>query len=557
MGMSASQARLIALTERMNDIEYQGQQINQQRTTLSNQVNALYNSLLDMTVPTPPSTSDYTKVVYTGKQGASSFKLGNVTPGKTDSTYNVDMIYSKTGHSWETNSDVNISQGKTYYQEFTDIQNELSGAIVSQKTHTYSLENDIKERVVTGYDDTDNDYEPNGDVYLKIKASDLLNFEDKLGANSDIYVFGDDNTITQWTEGTVDEEKEALNELSDSYVVIRLNQSDFIHIPNSEGDETNELLQFLYETDDDNITIHSELNNAGDIVTGYSLNDSLLSNYYVISSTGKAEAASSSNVQIDSDGKITLRTGYAHLGYPVSSSIATSNGVVLDGYITAGEDGDDTITVNGKNQKLLSAEEQLNNITDSQKKKAYIDGLRNAFQDLSKQYSEDNDFLANFESYTYQTDSGSIVYCMILKSDIVNNNGQSVPTYEYIANGTYDETVNNEECKLEFDTDGRITKLGIPNDRGGWDFIDLSASEESDDKAYKDAFNQYEYKKYLYDKEQKEINAKTSIIQAEDKNLELKLTRLDNERNAVNTEIDAVKKVVDDNIEKSFKTFSG
>ena len=80
MGMSASQARLIALTARMNDIEYQGQQINQQRTTLSNQVNALYNQLLEMSVPTPPSTSDYTKVQYSGTANASTFTLGNVTP---------------------------------------------------------------------------------------------------------------------------------------------------------------------------------------------------------------------------------------------------------------------------------------------------------------------------------------------------------------------------------------------------------------------------------------------------------------------------------------------
>ena len=78
MGMSASQARLIALTARMNDIEYQGQQINQQRTTLSNQVNALYNQLLEMSVPTPPSTSDYTKVQYSGISDASKFTLGNV-----------------------------------------------------------------------------------------------------------------------------------------------------------------------------------------------------------------------------------------------------------------------------------------------------------------------------------------------------------------------------------------------------------------------------------------------------------------------------------------------
>ena len=75
--------------------------------------------------------------------------------------------------------------------------------------------------------------------------------------------------------------------------------------------------------------------------------------------------------------------------------------------------------------------------------------------------------------------------------------------------------------------------------------------------AYEEAMKDYNYEKIQYDKTQEEINLKTSIVQQQDKNLELKLTRLDNERNAVNTEIEAVKKVVSDNIEKSYKTFSG
>ena len=36
MGMSASQARFLSLTARKTNVEYEGQQINQQRTTLSN-----------------------------------------------------------------------------------------------------------------------------------------------------------------------------------------------------------------------------------------------------------------------------------------------------------------------------------------------------------------------------------------------------------------------------------------------------------------------------------------------------------------------------------------
>ena len=45
--------------------------------------------------------------------------------------------------------------------------------------------------------------------------------------------------------------------------------------------------------------------------------------------------------------------------------------------------------------------------------------------------------------------------------------------------------------------------------------------------------------------------------QLEDKKLDLKLKRLDTERNALNTEIDAVKKVIQDATDHGFKTFSG
>ena len=70
MGMAASQARFLGLTARKNNVEYEGQQINQQRTTLSNTTANYYNDLLGMTVPVPPSVEDYTKTVYTFQDGA-------------------------------------------------------------------------------------------------------------------------------------------------------------------------------------------------------------------------------------------------------------------------------------------------------------------------------------------------------------------------------------------------------------------------------------------------------------------------------------------------------
>ena len=79
---------------------------------------------------------------------------------------------------------------------------------------------------------------------------------------------------------------------------------------------------------------------------------------------------------------------------------------------------------------------------------------------------------------------------------------------------------------------------------------------ERDDEAYQDAMNEYMYKKEQYEKTIADINAQTSIIQQEDRTLELRLKQLDTEQNALATEMDAVKKVIDDNVEKTFKTFS-
>lgn len=70
MGMSASQARFLGLTARKTNVEYEGQQVNQQRTTLSNQSANYYNNLLGMEVPVPPSVADYTKTVYSFQDGS-------------------------------------------------------------------------------------------------------------------------------------------------------------------------------------------------------------------------------------------------------------------------------------------------------------------------------------------------------------------------------------------------------------------------------------------------------------------------------------------------------
>ena len=105
MGMSASQARLLSLQARQSNLEYQGQQINQERTILSQQCTALYNSLLEMNVPTPPSTSDFTTVKYVGENGATtySFDASSVKPG-SEGTYCLTLGTTEYGASLNKNN---------------------------------------------------------------------------------------------------------------------------------------------------------------------------------------------------------------------------------------------------------------------------------------------------------------------------------------------------------------------------------------------------------------------------------------------------------------------
>ena len=95
----------------------------------------------------------------------------------------------------------------------------------------------------------------------------------------------------------------------------------------------------------------------------------------------------------------------------------------------------------------------------------------------------------------------------------------------------------------------------IKDDKSGTEYT-LTATSQSDDAAYNDAMNQYNYNKAKYDQDIQSINAQIEIIQGQDKDLELRLKQLDTEENAISTELDAVKKVISKTVESSFKTFN-
>lgn len=85
---------------------------------------------------------------------------------------------------------------------------------------------------------------------------------------------------------------------------------------------------------------------------------------------------------------------------------------------------------------------------------------------------------------------------------------------------------------------------------------DLDFTEVQDETGYSEAMKEYEYEKMMYERSIQDINAKTEIIQQQDRTLELRLKQLDTEQEALKTEMDAVKEVIQNNTESTFKTFA-
>ena len=145
----------------------------------------------------------------------------------------------------------------------------------------------------------------------------------------------------------------------------------------------------------------------------------------------------------------------------------------------------------------------------------------------------------------------------IMNAEYDTNTGlskSSITTYK-MGSATTTTEVKGEDAKIEQDSTGRYINITLNPEKPNEVTYSLTTSTITDQDAYEDAMNQYEFDKHQYDQAIQEINAKIEIIQAEDKNLELRLKQLDTEQKAVQTEMDAVEKIVQKNVEGTFKTF--
>ncbi len=494
MGMSASQARLLSLQARQSNLEYQGQQINQERTILSQQCTALYNSLLSMTVPTPPATTDYQTIKYTGELGATkySFDANSIKPNGTGDTYTITMQEQKHGDSLQKNAQIaTVSTNAGGSIKAVDIDPKYT-------IHTESPTNKFK---------TDSSGTKFMNPVKLVEETDLSgNKTYKFPSNGVTYYTKDGGTYSPSVDKTPNGSKTyyALASKSDG------------------GEAVSGVVESGAATATD-----------GALVTA----DDLKKIY--IKENGQLRAINPNNSKdIQNCGDGTYRLLLSGVTYVTTSESENANSYTMQGDIEG-------VTVAGKGVHKLSDTE----------KQDYGDAIANCgLKDANGNAYTVDDF------YMYYNDKGGAVFVLI--SDVEDGNNNAV-TYNYAANGEFTKNQSYDDAKLTFDpTNGRITEIAIPNydDNGNvasWTSISVKAETVTDEAAYNDAYAQYEYDTYLYDQKNKEINAKTEVIQQEDKNLELKLQRLDNERTQITTEIEAVKKVINDNIEGSYKTFSG
>lgn len=138
MGMAASQARFLQLTARRSNVEYQGQQINQQRLALANESAGLMQKQLALTVPVPPSSTDdkYNKPSYDFYDPTDDLKKNIVfefdTDGETIIGYEVTYNKYSTDGSYQTITRKNTDATPIYTIT-------TSGLSYSPTTNTVSL----------------------------------------------------------------------------------------------------------------------------------------------------------------------------------------------------------------------------------------------------------------------------------------------------------------------------------------------------------------------------------------------------------------------------------
>lgn len=228
------------------------------------------------------------------------------------------------------------------------------------------------------------------------------------------------------------------------------------------------------------------------------------------------------------------------------------------------------VQLNGGTRQIYTlAQAVANDDVDSSEAATYVEAYRHTNSDAAGLSTEAiMDMLSvYFDQIDENNDPVEHSPLHFLMTEDVNNitdaNFVILQQFDMAANGTYSDSTVWEDCKLTFDAStGRILTIQThttpdashndPYSRAQ----NLRTTETTNEAAYNEAFNQYEYEQHLYEQEQAKLNAKLEDIQYEDKKLEVELQGLQTQRSAMQKELESLQKVRDDSIESGFKGFA-
>ena len=588
MGMAASQARFLGLTARKTNVEYEGQQINQQRTTLSNQSANYYSQLLGMKVPTPPSVADFTKTVYTFQDGNLNNTITAIMAAENGaykvsylSSYTDDFSICAAGLTSVVNSQT--AAGDNIYYVGKDQLKPLGKGLTTagcatnmdgeefRLSDSMALEKDGKviqlveadyNKIcsVIGKEPQLSDYSTEGlvidyqqtqcyagvapgntyhighmehnlckliwtDTQRAVTNSDGVTLTNNRAGSYSLTQAGWENTPPDSTTNTLrsrlqDIYPDMYQELIDLYVDVALYLSD--HKYNSAGYDI-----YSYTLSDTNYD-HSEItiDNLHQRWEKFWEDVKNLSPESIYN-----EAHEKWQAEYDKyDGKYMNSADYSDV-YDVEDKLYYDG---QDEYLGS--------LSSEQLEKLYDEEEyyreQLNKLYGTPKNGWYVRYLPNTTTGEYYPVFYNGDDMANG-----------------VKSEVNGDIHSSVKTYNVGARDIQNE-VKMQNARFEKDTTGRYISITLYDENNlNPVTYSLTTNTLTDQDAYDDAMNQYEYDKYQYDQSIQEINAKIKIIHSQDKNLELRLKQLDTEQDAISNEMDAVQKVIEKNTESTFKTF--
>lgn len=510
MGMAASQARYLGLTARKTNVEYEGQQVNQARTALANQSANTFNDLLALEVPTAPSTQDFTTVQYSYEDGTVGETISNMESLAND----VDGYNYLVTHYHYSDIYTGIQNQKRNPQVYvTDrIDNKTVDANKVQVDNgTYS----VNGRDCSVYDENDPDqknmYDLAANSFEEIKDADPANIMTYKDAGNNVHIVLKDQ-LEAAANGVADAFEYSLK--SGKVTKGTLNANTYVK--NADG---------TYTANGYECTMYEEGNKE--------LEDA----YY------KAVAQNPSLANIGPENLYTYTDDTDGIHFVSSSD--------MDSVINGTGDATDYTVSSGAPIYLGNIQLDLYDSEDKEQLEAY--------NQILKDWPDTNFAASKSTIYTWK-DGGQRYF--VCKEDLMNTwesaPDKSTPTENqatlnyYGAQSISTKIETTDRAMVDFDDDGRAQSVRFESSSVT---RVLKTETVTDQEAYEDAMNQYNYNQQVYEKKLADINAKTEKIQEQDRTLELRLRQLDTEQEALQTEMDAVKKVIEKNIESTFKTF--